>query len=45
MGVTGNAAPAGMDDASDGQIQVFGGLCVIRTHDQRIKSPLLYQLS
>jgi hypothetical protein len=23
----------------------FGRLCVIRTRDQRIKSPLLYQLS
>ena len=24
---------------------VFGGPCRIRTYDQRIKSPLLYQLS
>ena len=25
--------------------EVFGGPCRIRTYDQRIKSPLLYQLS
>jgi hypothetical protein len=25
--------------------QIFGGTCGGRTHDKRIKSPLLYQLS
>ena len=26
-------------------LDFIGGLCVTRTHDQRIKSPMLYQLS